>query len=299
LIVNVSSLQFQQEFVVALPYGLWDVDGVCHRRAVLRPLSGREELMLAGAMLEPGAQSELLAACLSRLGDYDAVDAELTSLLTRRDRVYLALRLREQLYGDRIAMVARCPSPGCGAASDVDLRISELAPDSGANVPLPESVELQTPSGPARVRQPTGVDDALVHAAPTRHEKSALLWSRLVELDGKPLTPPEWARLPALTRHTIALELAESARSPELNFVARCPSCAAWLELGLDPFALLARELSQGSDRLLAELHCLAFHYHWSEPEILALPRPRRWRYLELLRRELEGRPLLDSFGRL
>jgi hypothetical protein len=51
------------------------------------------------------------------------------------------------------------------------------------------------------------------------------------------------------------------------------------------------------SARLEAEVHCLAFHYHWPEADILALPRPRRWRYLELVRRELEGSPLLDGWS--
>ena len=41
----------------------------------------------------------------------------------------------------------------------------------------------------------------------------------------------------------------------------------------------------QYSDR---EVHTLALRYHWSEGEILALTRPRRRRYLELLA-ESEG----------
>ena len=70
-------------------------------------------------------------------------------------------------------------------------------------------------------------------------------------------------------------------------------SCSAWFELELGPADLLAWELGLGSDRLFAEVHLLAFSYHWSEEAILALPRERRWRYLELLRRQGEGRPLL------
>ena len=69
------------------------------------------------------------------------------------------------------------------------------------------------------------------------------------------------------------------------------------MELDLDPMALLARELHTSADRLAAEVHCIAFHYHWSEDAILALPRTRRWKYLDLLRRELEGRPLVDGWS--
>jgi hypothetical protein len=292
---------FRPEIAVTLPHGLWDADGVCHRRAWLRALSGHEELLLgSGAAPDPQAASELLAACMPRLGGYPRVDVELAGALTRGDRQHLALHLRALLYGDRIALVARCPGPSCGAAADVDVHISELAPDSEGTPDRPEVIELDTPSGRASVREPTGDDDLALHGAGgDPRTRSALLWSRLVELDGQPLAPAAFAALPAATRHAVALALAEHSRAPDLSFVARCPSCRAWLELALDPFALLARELASGTDRLLAELHCLAYHYHWSEADILALPRPRRWRYLELLRRELEGRALLDGMGRM
>ena len=291
----------EPEIALTLPHGLWDADGVCHRRVALRALSGREELLLGGSgELDPDGASTLLAACMARLGQYDRVDPAQAAALTRGDRHHLALHLRGQFYGDRLALVARCPNPVCEALSDVDLRISELAPDGAGSEPPPEAREIDTPSGRALLREPTGEDDAAVHAAGGNpREKSALLWSRLVELDGQPLTAAAWTALPAATRHALALALADGGRAPELAFVARCPTCKGWLELTLSPFALLARELAGRTDRLFAEVHILAFHYHWSEEQTLSLPRPHRWRYLELLRRELEGRSLLDGQERM
>lgn len=43
-------------------------------------------------------------------------------------------------------------------------------------------------------------------------------------------------------------------------------------------------------DRLYQEVHHLALHYHWSEAEILRLPRGKRQRYLGLLLRHVEQR---------
>lgn len=43
-----------------------------------------------------------------------------------------------------------------------------------------------------------------------------------------------------------------------------------------------------GVDQLFEEVHHLAYHYHWAEQEILAMPRPRRRRYLALLAAKLE-----------
>jgi hypothetical protein len=283
---------------VELPHGLFDADGVCHRDAVLRAMTGHEELMLAdlgppcGVADEPDprAVSALLVSAIERLGDYERVDGELVGALTRGDRQALVLHLRAGLYGDRISLVVRCPNPACAALCDVDLQISELLPGPAA----PRAhVACDTPSGAAVIHEPTGADDdAVAERGGSRAERVALLWSRLVELDGRRLAADEWPRLPVATRHAIAAALADASRAPELTFLARCPTCVAHLELVVEPFALLARELRLGGDRLFAEVHALAFHYHWSEAEILALPRPRRWRYLELLGRELEGRPL-------
>ncbi|NOK18742.1 hypothetical protein [Corallococcus carmarthensis] len=283
---------------VLLPHGLFDEDGRCHRQGELRPLTGREEWALAQAGQRPGprALSTLLAACLGRLGDYPRVDAELAACLTRGDRHHLALHLRARMYGDRMTLVARCPVPRCEAMADVDVRLSALSPERP--VDAPEVLSVALPEGRAEVREPTGEDDALLaEAQGTRAERAALLWSRLVVVDGQALSPSAWLALPTRSRHAVALTLAEGSSAPDLGLLARCPKCSAWLELELDPFALLARELRGGAARLETEVHVLAFHYHWSEADILALPRARRWRYLELLRNELEGRPLVDGWS--
>lgn len=282
------------EVHVVLPHGLRDDAGSWHRRAVLRPLDGHQELALAEAPGGGAAEvSTLLAGTLAGLGDYLDVDAALVAALTRGDRAYLLLRLRAAMYGDRLALVVRCANPGCGGAADVDLAISDLAPDPATEPPGP----ITACGGAAIVREPTGADDLALEAvlATADHATAvATLWCRLVSLAGRAPTVAEWQALPITTRQEIALALTQQSRAPDLAFVARCPHCAAWIEIELDPWHLLVRELTGGGDRLLAEVHALAFHYHWSEDEILALPRTRRWRYLELLRRELEGRPLLD-----
>jgi hypothetical protein len=283
-------------FTVELPHGLFDDGGDCHRSVELRPLAGREELILAGAR-ERGSRavSALLATLVARLGGYDEVDAGLTAALTRGDRDVLLLSVRAALYGDRIGLIVRCANPACRAPADVDVFTHELVP--AATDPPRARFEVATAAGTARVREPTGADDAAIEdAAGAARERAALLWARLTELDGRALSPADWLALPAPARHAVALALAEQGRAPDLVLVARCPACAALLEVELEPFTLLARELQAGGDRLLAEVHALAFHYHWSEADILALPRPRRWRYLELLARELDGKPLIDGW---
>jgi hypothetical protein len=282
-----------------LPHGLYDESGQCHREAELRPLSGEQELMLtsAGERADSPSVSRLLATCVSRIGGYREIDAEHTAALTRGDRQHLLLWLRRSLFGDRIALVVKCPNPTCGALADLDARVESVAPERPAGAP--ETFSVETEAGRARLREPTGADDAAVAQSQLdRAARAALLWSRLVvDLDGRALSPADWSALPQPVRHAIALALAENSSAPDLAFLSRCPTCRAWLELELNPLSVLARELRVGAERLLAEVHSLAFHYHWSEEEILKLPRARRWRYLELVRRELEGRPLVEGLA--
>lgn len=184
-----------------------------------------------------------------------------------------------------------CPNPCCREAADLGLSVSGLAPESA--VAAPELIRAETPAGPAILREPTGADNACVAGLPGV-AASALLWSRLVlDLAGQgTITPEAWTELDAGVRYALALALAEAQSGPVLSFVSPCPSCRALMEVELDAAALLAAEMGSAADRIFAEVHLLAFHYHWTEDAILSLGRDRRWRYLELLRRQAAGQPL-------
>jgi hypothetical protein len=211
--------------------------------------------------------------------------------LPRDDQAHLALVLRQLLLGDRVALVLTCPA--CGEGADVDLSIPELLPD-GADVAL--TVRVETDAGPVVVRDPTGVDDAAVEGLDDA-VAAPLLWSRLViDVDGHgPVDLDGWHGLGRRVHQQVALGLADHQVGPDLHFLSPCPHCGATVAFALDAPALLAREVGAAELRLLAEVHVLAFHYHWSEDTILDLPRDRRWQYLELVGRQLAGRPLIGS----
>lgn len=282
---------------VVLRRGLVDESGARHRRAIVRPLTGRQEAALASGGIDARAASELLAACVDRLGGYREVSDVHTAALGRGDRWQLALALRQLMVGDRLVLTVTCPDPDCGEQADLDLRVSDLL--GGVADAQPEEVEIQTPDGRLHLRPPIGLDDEACEAAGDRSAQSAMLWSRLVlDVGGRgPIDPTGWRALHSATRQAAAVALADLENAPDLSFVSPCPACGAWIELELDPFELLAHELGWGAGRLLAEVHCLAYHYGWSEDAILDLPRTRRWRYLELLRNQLEGRPLVDLWS--
>lgn len=277
-----------------LPRGLYDTDGRCHREAALRPLTGHQELEVADCgRLDAATTSALLSRCLSAIGAFEPATEAHAHALTRGDRHFLLLRLRALLFGSRVPLVVTCSNPDCGEPADMIVDVEELAPERPEVTPT--AFEVDTAGGPLWVREPTGADDALLEGTEgTHHERSAVLWSQLVcGADGTRLSVDAWRALPGPSRHRVALTLAARTAAPDLALVSRCPSCRAWLELVLDPSGLLANDLRLGADRLFAEVHVLAFWYHWDEQRILDLPRSRRWRYLELVRRQVEGRPLV------
>ncbi|MEQ1955821.1 hypothetical protein [Mesorhizobium sp. CN2-181] len=272
---------FSNERHILLDRGLTDAAGARHRHARLAPVDGRAEeaiASLAGRPVSGPQKDRVLTGTLAGLGGYDTVTPDLAAALSRSDRDRLFLELRATLFGERIQLTTRCLNPACRAEADIDLTLSELVPPAPPE-PLPETVEVVLPGGTVRLRPVIGADD------PEAEE----IWPTLV-------TEGDWAALGPADRQRAALALAEADPGPALGFAVGCPECHLPIPIEIDPLELLARELQMGAHRLLAEVHSLAFHYGWSEAEILALPRNRRWRYLELISAQLTGGALTDGW---
>jgi hypothetical protein len=80
--------------------------------------------------------------------------------------------------------------------------------------------------------------------------------------------------------------------SPELDTTLdlECIECKTPFRFVYEPVHALLGELRASRAALLKEVHYLALHYHWSQAEILSLPRTLRHEYLGLLEAELEQR---------
>jgi hypothetical protein len=65
-----------------------------------------------------------------------------------------------------------------------------------------------------------------------------------------------------------------------------CPDCGRDFEFRFDPREFALRELREQAAFIYEDVHLIAQHYGWSEPEILSLPHNRRVRYAELIRQE-------------
>ena len=260
----------------ALPGGAW-VDGELVTVAVVRSLDGADEQWLAECAPElPIADvvTGLLERVVAGLGD----DVAMRGLLVG-DRDFLLLAARRMTIGEHFDATLDCRA--CGEPMDVSF-------DSGdipiKRQPEPHSSYVATLSDaaggelPVTFRLPTGADqEALAWVEPDRWEHE-LARRCVVGGDGVTLDDTAVAAL--------AGAMQEAAPAVELPMDLDCPSCGAHFAEDFDLAPLVLDELFTSETRLLREVHALAYHYRWSETEILRLPRPRRQAFVTLIEEE-------------
>lgn len=266
-----------------LPGGLWHNDR-CYREFGFRPLTGAVELAVSEAAqwarTRPEAVTDLLEASLGHIGGLEP-DTALIDALSVGDRHFLISNLFAWLGEDEAWFTVDCQA--CSEHFDFPLRFSSLpVKPAGPSYPFCETV---LGAGTFKWRVPNGADQKALALQPANKDTvRALLLRCLVE--GKtaagPVTPD---RVVAdLTDLEITrIEAALEAQAPEMATLAQaaCPGCSQVNTIQIDPLLYLNAPFQGVSN----DIHRIASVYHWSETEILSLPRQRRQRYLDLIDR--------------
>ncbi len=117
------------EFPFTLPKGFVDKDGTLQREVVLREITGADqEAMLSPQLRQNPAKmlSALLARVIVRLGTIDKsrIDTRVAADLTKRDRDFLIMKLKEIDSGPEMEIDAACPD--CGRAFKATLDIGDF-----------------------------------------------------------------------------------------------------------------------------------------------------------------------------
>ena len=285
-----------------LPGGYWDRAGQLQREFELTPLTGREEEMLVQARQRETASlvTALLSRCVRRLGDIHPVSEEVARGLLVADRQYLLLKLRQVTFGDLVRANLFCPWPDCGKQVSLDFRIDDV-PVTEASNPGPfyhltlSPAAAHTEDEALReivFRLPCGADQE--EASPLLADNEAralnLLLARCLQRVGDAVPPGEdrVADLSPLARAEIEAAMEHVAPRIELDMETTCPECGRFFVTPLDLHRFFFGELRTDRDQLYREVHYLAYHYHWSEREIMDMPRDRRRTYIEVLADEIE-----------
>lgn len=273
---------------LTLPGGLLDEAGTRHRDATVRALTGREEeLLAAGAAPAAILVSQLLARCTATVGTVPMTE-EVARQLSVGDRQALLLAVRQATFGPRVAAVLTCPWRDCDRRMNIDFAIPDIPVTAADHWPASHRLSLTDPSGAhtdVEFRLPTGADQEaigdLVRADPLA-ALEALLARCVTGVAPETLSPHD--------RADIEQAMRAAACGPLLSLDATCPECGRGFTVPFDIQDFFFGEVAGTPDLLLREVHYLALHYHWTEGEILDLPRDRRQRYLLMLAEEIDRR---------
>jgi len=262
-----------------LPGGLLS-GGVLDRSFRFKPVTGALELTLEesawSAPNHPARVTAVLCAALDSLGNGDAASVDRVRDLSVGDRQFLMRRLASHIDDRRFWLTVHCAA--CREKFDVPVRHSEL-PVKPAGEEYPQAV-VATGLGRLRVRVPTGADQEAIAATGDDDRALQVLLRRITAAENG-ASDVDVSRL---SREEVAtIEARVEAMAPEVasHLFTTCPYCDRENRVPVSPYACLERPVGD----LFAEVHRLAFWYHWSEREILELPRSRRQVYLHLIDR--------------
>ena len=293
-----------QTQIAQLPGGYTDETGTLHRKVELVPLTGRDEECLADHSHHVSASlvTKLLSRCLQKIGTISPVTEDIVRQLLVADRQYLLLKLREMTFGDQVQATIVCPWPTCGNQVDIDFSTRDIPiqesvekgpiytmPLSAAAVPQAEGA---TEENTIAFRLPNGGDQEDLASLMADNEARAFtaLLTRCIQQIGHSIDPGEdrITRLPPLARLEIEHRMKALSPKVDLTLGATCPDCGRDFNMPFDLQQFFFGEWHTSRDLLYREVHYLAYHYHWSEEEIMELPRDKRRKYIEVLAEEIE-----------
>lgn len=259
------------------------VEGALQRSFRFKPVTGALELILSesawSARSHAARVTAVLCAALDSLGDAGEVSEELVRGLSVGDRRFLMRKLAAHIDDRPVWITAHCDA--CGEAIQAPVRHSEL-PVKLAGEEYPETI-VETGIGPVRVRVPTGADQEAIADAVDDDAALRMLLGRIasrVDAEGGS-RGVDASRLSREDAAAIEARVEAMAPEPAMHLLAACPYCERELRVPISPHACLERPVGE----LFSEIHQLAFWYHWSERDILGLPRSRRQVYLHLIDR--------------
>src|SRR6267143_1987133 len=285
-----------------LPGGYWDSAGALHREFELSVLTGRDDELLSQA--DQAETASLVTAVLSRavrrIGNINPVTEEMARQLLVADRQFLLMKLRQRTFGDLVRADLYCPWASCGRRASMEFKIGDLPVEEATQLSPLYSLFLSRTAldeGDASRREvtfrlPTGADQEAVSSLLATNEAEALslLLRRTIQRIGSCDFPSgeQITELSSLARAEIAAEMERVAPRVELNLETSCPECGRAFLVPFDIHRFFFGELRTDLHLLYQQVHYLAYHFHWSESEIMAMPGNKRQKYIELLADEIE-----------
>lgn len=245
---------------------------VSGREVALRAPKGADDLFIQEAHGPPARVALSLLGRLARSVDGTDFDS---AALTVTDFEVLLLHLHSTIFGSWVECWIACPHPGCGARLEIRFGIGDYLADIRPRLLRGVEPDPQRPlwfrQDGHRFRLPTIGDQVAVLGKP---HADRLLAERCI------------GPLGAAKAKRSQIERAMAAMAPEVSrpLEGKCPECGAAVQALLHVPSFVLTEMRRATTGIYEEVHRIANGYHWSEAQILALPRLRRQRYAERIR---------------
>jgi hypothetical protein len=241
----------------------------------LRQPAGSADVLLAEATAYDVDLALTLAGYIARPVAGPRVD---WAALPHTDVDVLVLLARQTVFGDLVRATVRCPLPECGVSISVGFSteryLDHHRPRPAAGVLSDDRAGwFRLATAPVRFRIPDAAD---IVAATTAPRPDQALLGRCAEP----------ARISGPLRRRVERAMSRLAPSLVGDLAGQCPDCRAAVTMRFDPISFCLTELSHQAASVFEDVHLIASVYHWTEAQILALPRRRRTRYSELVREE-------------
>ena len=186
----------------------------------------------------------------------------------------------------QIAVDLRCLNAECLEELELDFSMEEIAGIQKQGE-AHNTFNIKIGDKDFTLRRPTGFDQInwLTHsyedeiAAAWAMIKSLLPDDQHILLDQEKNRGNEWLQ-------TINQAMEEMDPLTNFHLKTSCPVCEHRYDYDIDFGKICLQTLRDAQDRLIERVHTLAFHYHWNDQEIFALPSWRLERHLRLIERE-------------
>jgi hypothetical protein len=231
----------------------------------LRSLSGADEMAVQNT--GTGNLIQLLESLMLPGQTGNKVNA---ALIVTADRDRLLALLYISMYGAKIESTVSCRA--CGQKFDLDFSLNELLRHYQPAA-IADNGQYQLEPG-ISFRLPNGEDEMFINGLVGAEAERQLLERCLLE--GNADTDSE----------KVQLKMAELAPVLSLDMQADCPECGNEQQVQFDMQSFFLTKLKQERPDLIREVHNIASQYHWSQQEILSLPRNLRKQYAALIQQD-------------
>ena len=216
--------------------------------------------------------TNMLNISLAQLAGMPA-NKELIASLCSGDRQYLILQLEAFMNPASKWLTIDCHA--CDELIQLEL-IPGTLPVKPAGQYFPITI-TQLSIGEVSLRVPNGADEeALLQQPDSEKIRLKHLLNRLILKSNKSVDIEQFS---TDDLDIIDQTLEGMMPQPSMEISTACPYCNSQQEITLDIYEWM----NDKSTDIDNDIHQLAINYHWSEKEILALPKTRRKHYLQLI----------------